>query len=74
LFNKYGVDMDYVSSEEIFIKAKQICPISNDELKRLLPLVMGVKESTTLLENLIQPLHEEINIDSCSKTVNGDEV
>ncbi|MBR97638.1 MAG: hypothetical protein CL887_03975 [Dehalococcoidia bacterium] len=66
--------MDYVSSEEIFIKAKQICPISNDELKRLLPLVMGVKESTTLLENLIQPLHEEINIDSCSKTVNGDEV
>lgn len=74
MFNKYGVDMDYVSSEEIFIKAKQICPISNDELKRLLPLVMGVKESTTLLENLIQPLHEEINIDSCSKTVNGDEV
>jgi len=66
--------MDYVSSEEIFIKAKQICPISNDELKRLLPLVMGVKESTTLLENLIQPLHEEINIDSCSQTVNGDEV
>lgn len=66
--------MDYVSSEEIFIKAKQICPISNDELKRLLPLVMGVKESTTLLENLIEPLHEEINIDSCSKTVNGDEV
>ena len=66
--------MDYVSSEEILIKAKQICPISNDELKRLLPLVMGVKESTTLLENLIQPLHEEINIDSCSKTVNGDEV
>ena len=66
--------MDYLSSEEIFIKAKQICPISNDELKRLLPLVMGVKESTTLLENLIQPLHEEINIDSCSKTVNGDEV
>ena len=66
--------MDYVSSEEIFIKAKQICPVSNDELKRLLPLVMGVKESTTLLENLIEPLHEEINIDSCSKTVNGDEV
>jgi len=66
--------MDYVSSEEIFIKAKQICPISNDELKRLLPLVMGVKESTTLLENLIQPLHQEINIDSCSKTVNGDGV
>ena len=66
--------MDYVSSEEIFIKAKQICSISNDELKRLLPLVMGVKESTTLLENLIQPLHQEINIDSCSKTVNGDGV
>lgn len=74
MLNKYGVDMDYVSSEEIFIKAKQICPISNDELKRLLPLVMGVKESTTLLENLIQPLHQEINIDSCSKTVNGDGV
>jgi len=52
--------------------AKQLVPISDEEISELNKLLEGVDKATELMANLVQPFDEEIDVSSMSSTVDGE--
>ena len=63
--------MDYTDRNKITDKAKQIAPIADDEIERLILLLEGMKYSTEELNELMQGFEDEIDVSFLSSTVEG---
>ena len=63
--------MDYTDRSKITEKAKQIAPISDEEIERLILLLDGMKDSTSDLNELMQAFEDAIDISLLSSTVEG---
>ena len=63
--------MDYTERNKITEKAKQIAPISDEEIERLVLLLDGMKDSTSDLNELMQAFEDAIDVSLLSGTVEG---
>ena len=63
--------MDYTDRNKITEKAKQIAPISDEEIERLILLLDGMKASTSDLNELMQGFEDSIDVSLLSSTVEG---
>ncbi len=63
--------MDYTQRNKITEKAKQIAPISDEEIERLVLLLDGMKDSTSDLNELMQAFEDAIDVSLLSGTVEG---
>ena len=63
--------MDYTERNKITEKAKQIAPISDEEIERLILLLDGMKDSTSDLNELMQGFEDSIDVSLLSSTVEG---
>ena len=63
--------MDYTERNKITEKAKQIAPISDEEIERLILLLDGMKDSTSDLNELLQGFEDSIDVSLLSSTVEG---
>ena len=64
--------MDYSKDENISEKAKQLAPISDEEIEQLKELLYGVRMATELMESLVQTFEHEIDVLKMSSTVDGE--
>ena len=63
--------MDYTDRNKITEKAKQIAPILDEEIERLIQLLDGMKDSTSDLNELMQGFEDSIDVSLLSSTVEG---
>ena len=63
--------MDYTARNKITEKARQIAPISYEEIERLILLLDGMKDSTADLNGLMQGFEDAIDVSLLSSTVEG---
>ena len=63
--------MDYTERNKITEKARQIAPISDEEIERLILLLDGMKDSTSDLNELMQGFEDSIDVSLLSSTVEG---
>ena len=63
--------VDYTDRSKIREKAKQIAPISDEEIERLILLLDGMKDSTSDLNELMQGFEDSIDVSLLSSTVEG---
>jgi len=63
--------VDYTDRSKITEKAKQIAPISDEEIERLILLLDGMKDSTSDLNELMQGFEDAIDVALLSSTVEG---
>ena len=63
--------MDFTDRKQIVKKARQIAPISDDEIERLILLLEGMIDSTADLNELMQGFEDEIDVSVLSSTVEG---
>ncbi|MEG3581812.1 MAG: hypothetical protein VX359_02435 [Chloroflexota bacterium] len=64
--------MNYSKDENISEKAKQLAPISDEEIEQLKELLYGVRMATELMESLVQTFEQEIDVLKMSSTVDGE--
>jgi len=64
--------MNYSKDENISEKAKQLAPISDEEIEQLKELLYGVRMATELMESLVQTFEHEIDVLKMSSTVDGE--
>ena len=60
------------NQENISKIAKQLVPISDDEISELNNLLIGVHNAVELMAKLVQPFDKEIDVLKMSSTVDGD--
>ena len=63
--------MEYRTDEQVEARARQIVPLSNDDIDQLNGLLGGMRAAADLMENLIQPFDGEIDVSTMSETVEG---
>lgn len=64
--------MNYSKDENISEKAKQLAPISDEEIEQLKELLYGVRMAAELMESLVQTFEHEIDVLKMSSTVDGE--
>lgn len=64
--------MEYRTDEQVIARARQIAPLSDEDLKPLLTLVNGVREYCDLMESLMPELGGEIDVTKMSRNMDGD--
>ena len=63
--------MEYRTNEQVEARARQIVPLSNDDIDQLTGLIDGVRTAADLMESLIQPFDREIDVSTMARTVEG---
>ena len=63
--------MEYRTSEQIDARARELAPVSQEDIAQLQGLLAGVRSAADLMESLIQPFDSEIDVSTMSKTVEG---
>ena len=63
--------MEYRTNKQVETRARQIVPLSNDDIDQLTGLIDGVRTAADLMESFIQPFDGEIDVSTMSRTVEG---
>jgi|TARA_B110000263_G_C14999899_1_gene370009 hypothetical protein len=64
--------MEYRTDEQAIARARQIAPVSDDDIEPLINLVNGVREYCDLMESLMPELGGEIDVTKMSRNMDGD--
>ena len=64
--------MEYRTDEQAIARARQIAPVSDDDIEPLINLVNGVREYCDLMESLMLELGGEIDVTKMSRNMDGD--
>jgi hypothetical protein len=64
--------MEYRNNDQIAARARQLAPVSDSDIEQLNGLLNGVRDAADLMESLIQPFEDEIDVSKLSGTVEGD--
>jgi hypothetical protein len=64
--------MEYRTDDQVIARARQIAPLSNDDLPPLISLVNGVREYCDLMESLMPELGSQVDVTKMSHNMDGD--
>ena len=64
--------MEYRTDDQVIARARQIAPLSDDDLPPLISLVNGVREYCDLMESLMPELGSQIDVTKMSHNMDGD--
>ena len=64
--------LEYRTNEQVAARARQIAPVSDDDIEQLILLVDGIREYADMMERLIPPLGGEIDVTRMSRNMEGD--
>ena len=64
--------MEYRTDEQAIARARQIAPVSDDDIEPLINLVNGVREYCDLMESLMPELGGEIDVTKMSRNMDSD--
>ena len=65
--------MEYRNIEQIRAHARQLAPVSDEDIDQLAQLLNGVRDACDLMESLIQPFEGEVDVSKMSLNVDGDQ-
>tara|TARA_B100000676_G_scaffold313288_1_gene393035 strand:+ start:8673 stop:8942 length:270 start_codon:yes stop_codon:yes gene_type:complete len=65
--------MEYRNIEKIRDYARQLAPVSDEDIEQLAQLLNGVRDAADLMESLIQPFEGEVDVSKMSLNVDGDQ-
>ena len=64
--------MEYRTDDQVIARARQIAPLSDDDLPPLISLVNGVREYCDLMESLMPELGSQVDVTKLSHNMDGD--
>ncbi|MCH7970618.1 MAG: hypothetical protein IH960_06200 [Chloroflexi bacterium] len=65
--------MEYRTDDQIAARARQLAPVSDDDVALLTGLLEGVRAAADLMAELIQPFEGEVDVSAMSSNVEGPE-
>lgn len=64
--------MEYRTDDQVIARARQIAPLSDDDLPPLISLVNGMREYCDLMESLMPELGSQVDVTKLSHNMDGD--
>ena len=64
--------MEYRTYDQVIARARQIAPLSDDDLPPLISLVNGVREYCDLMESLMPELGSQVDVTKLYHNMDGD--